>query len=442
MDKHFRETLDRLQIAPPDVIWQRVEHQLLTQKRKAKRMLFLRYAASVTAIIGLSVSGWFISHRLRNTEYVALQPALSAPTGRQILHSERPESLISQPIQKERVIGKQIKAICLRNDVGGQALDSLSKGSVVDVLESGEIKCSPTIPADTFQAATVASSETVVKHTPSVDYKQAQKYLDSIKWATLHEVGKGPDIIANKWALNGNAAPTYTYRALGSGTDKQLNQQETGTLAYSAGLGLEYKAGRRWRIRSGVYLSRYGNAGSAQATVTNTSNAYVTPKEMRSISVESSVGELNNGVVTTDRSVTDENISALAPMEQVDGTFTQQLDYVEVPLAIRYRVGGKNLGFNILGGIGANVLVANHTNVDLNTAIAPGFVDNNLETNSIRKYNFNSSIGLGIQYMIGKRITLDIEPVFKLFLNSVNQSADKLVYPYSVGVYTGFTYTL
>lgn len=442
MDEFFRNTLGRLQMAPPDAVWQRVEYQLVERRRKAKKLLFLRYAASVAAVIGLSCIGWLVFRQTNQGDFIVQHPSVNTPSSQYLISSNTADNSFSTSTHREenKVLRPEEKVS--KEIYKSQVLDTFRIEPEDDKLAFAGGNAASAFPADAVQVVADATPQAVVVNSPSPGYYQAQRYLDSLKYAAMPSPENEPAKITEKWALSGHAAPTYTYRTLGSGADKQLNHQEAGIIAYSAGLGMEYKAGNRWRIRSGVYLSRYGNSGTAQATVTNTATAYASPKPMRSISVESSVGELNNGVASADGAIADENISVLAPVDQVEGTYTQMLDYIEVPLAIRYRLAGKKLGVNVLGGIGANVLVANHSKVDLSTSSLTDYSDNDLATNSVKKYNFNSSIGLGIQYRIGQRITLDLEPVFKVFINSVNQSSDKLVYPYSVGVYTGFTYLL
>ena len=96
----------------------------------------------------------------------------------------------------------------------------------------------------------------------------------------------------------------------------------------------------------------------------------------------------------------------------------------------------KTLGINILGGVGANFLVGN--NVYL-------IYDNNKDvigkTNGVNNINYSGLLGLGLEYPIMNNLNILIEPSLKYYLNPINSNLEIESHPYSLGIYTGVSYS-
>jgi len=55
---------------------------------------------------------------------------------------------------------------------------------------------------------------------------------------------------------------------------------------------------------------------------------------------------------------------------------------------------------------------------------------------------YSTMLGFGIEYGISKKVTVNLEPLFKYSLNSINKDSEYIYKPYSIGVFTGINYKL
>lgn len=118
-----------------------------------------------------------------------------------------------------------------------------------------------------------------------------------------------------------------------------------------------------------------------------------------------------------------------------DAQFTQNFDYVEIPLYLRYTLLDSKFGIEILGGFSSNVLVGNQAYVETNSGKT--LVG---KTNDMELMNYSGTFGMGFKYGLSKRFFLNLEPRVKYYLNSLN-SNDAVTYkPYTIGVFTGLSY--
>jgi hypothetical protein len=115
--------------------------------------------------------------------------------------------------------------------------------------------------------------------------------------------------------------------------------------------------------------------------------------------------------------------------------FIQDFDYVEVPLYLRYSVIDKKIGVDLLGGLSSNFLVGNRLYAD-------GSSGKTLvgKTKDMATFNYSGTFGLGLRYGLTNRLSFSIEPRVKYFLNSVSNNSDVTFKPYTIGVFTGFSY--
>jgi len=119
-----------------------------------------------------------------------------------------------------------------------------------------------------------------------------------------------------------------------------------------------------------------------------------------------------------------------------DEGIRQHLDYLELPFNLRYSVVDRDFELQLVGGISTNFLVNNY--VTAATESGPeeiGYLSN------IRSVNYAGNAGLGMVYHFHSKISLRLEPRFRYFLNSVNDATLPSTRPYSLGLYTGFSYT-
>jgi len=115
--------------------------------------------------------------------------------------------------------------------------------------------------------------------------------------------------------------------------------------------------------------------------------------------------------------------------------FIQNFDYIEIPLYLRYTLLDSKFDVEMLGGFSSNLLVGNQTFMESNAGKSRIGSTRDMET-----MNYSGTLGLGLKYGLTKRVSLNVEPRVKYFLNSLNSNASVTYKPYTIGVFTGLSY--
>jgi opacity protein-like surface antigen len=62
------------------------------------------------------------------------------------------------------------------------------------------------------------------------------------------------------------------------------------------------------------------------------------------------------------------------------------------------------------------------------------------KTEGLSPVNFSSSFGLGLEYNLSEKISLDIEPTLRYYLSPMGEQSGSSTRPYSFGVFSGLSY--
>jgi hypothetical protein len=62
------------------------------------------------------------------------------------------------------------------------------------------------------------------------------------------------------------------------------------------------------------------------------------------------------------------------------------------------------------------------------------------KTEGLSPVNFSSSLGLGFEYSLSKKFSLDLEPTFRYYLTPLGGLAGSSIHPYSFGIFSGVLY--
>jgi hypothetical protein len=120
----------------------------------------------------------------------------------------------------------------------------------------------------------------------------------------------------------------------------------------------------------------------------------------------------------------------------VQYSLVERFDYIEIPMLMRYKLIDRKFDLSLVGGMSTNILIGNNV-----------FIDNGKEMikeGSVlmaRPVNYNSTVGIGMNYQLNKSLLIGIEPVFKYFLQSYTEKNTIGSHPYAFGVFTGVYYS-
>jgi hypothetical protein len=255
-----------------------------------------------------------------------------------------------------------------------------------------------------------------------------------------------------RWEISGQFAPVHSYRAITSvpsGIRKSdFDDAESPLLAYSGGINLSYRVYNRWSVQTGVFYSQMGQTINSVIPVTNmyaaisssgnpytknfvnTSSGSVTVASNLKSDANSTYSNYFNPESQTASANSPANISSPAKYQLLE-----RLDYLEIPLILRYRVLDRKLNLYISGGMSTNILINNNVFVDNGSDIVKGGA-----ILMARPVNYSSIMGLGLGYQINRNLSIGFEPYFKYFLQSYTTSSQISSNPYALGVFTGVIY--
>jgi hypothetical protein len=114
----------------------------------------------------------------------------------------------------------------------------------------------------------------------------------------------------------------------------------------------------------------------------------------------------------------------------------QHLDFLELPFNLRYSVIDRTIELQLVGGMSTNFLISNYVTME-----GPSGQEEIGYLSNVNTVNLSGNAGLGMIYHMGKKLSFILEPRFRYFINSVNDSSLPATRPYSLGLYTGLSYT-
>jgi hypothetical protein len=102
---------------------------------------------------------------------------------------------------------------------------------------------------------------------------------------------------------------------------------------------------------------------------------------------------------------------------------------------VRYKVIDRTLGMNIVGGISYNQLLNNSA-----YAIAGGIKYLIGSTEGLYPITLSSSFGLGMEYSLSPKLSINLEPTFRYYLTPMSGQGGSSLHPYTFGIFSGVSY--
>lgn len=262
--------------------------------------------------------------------------------------------------------------------------------------------------------------------------------------------GKEP---SGKWQLGASLTPLYNYRDVTSQDDysKALaNNSESARMTFAGGVQVSYRQSARLSVESGLYYTRMGvNIGD----YSNFRNGWFSERLDASpgsvenvVSISNSMGKIvsaNNDLFVGNYGGTETvaDYHMLYPEQMmVDNAvvenFSQSLEYLEIPLNVKYRILDRSVQLQLIGGVSTNVMINN--SVSAHTEEGTTEIG---EMQNLRSLNYSGNAGIGIIYDLFESFSISVEPKLRYYLHSVNTDLLPSTRPYTFGLYTGVNYT-
>jgi hypothetical protein len=431
IDLLFRNGLKDFEVLPPPGVCDNI---LSSVKIKSKSYIFLRIAAVITVLLTIS----FLTYRW-NRE---LSPV---PPGSVITFNVQASSPVfynpidnSQFLTEKRIIPAMSSSVVLaalenQTVVYNEIEEIASPEQIMNVPETRNLYLTKNA---TFYGLELKQLNTTQENSIKIQYPDLQ-------YSTVNPIAKP----MKRWSIAALASPTY-YSSFNSGNE-QLNSQaaspEEPLFSYSGGFAFSYKISKRFSIQSGIYYSSLGQkvdgiysfSGFQKYNNSKGGPNFIVPTTSGTVYASNPdvfLTAYGDGKVLTayNNDVFDPKKASL---QYISNSLTQNLSYLELPVIVRYKIIDKMIGINLIGGLSYNLLVNNSA-----YAMKDGSKYSVGDTKGLNPLALSSSLGMGMEYNLSDKLSLNIEPTFRYYLNPFSVATGSFIHPYSFGVFSGVSY--
>ena len=457
----LKDKLGDYQVNPPEEVWESISGQL-GSGRSRRTLYILVLAAAGSLALAISLGLHYFGPDLPQEPVMAeeaVQEEISTPDRAEAIspleekvlitmenvvpdESIKPEALedprLSLAMQKQLSDQEQIVAQDLMSETEPALDENADPVSDIDPLSDTEpaldenADLGQETPADSVPAAALA-----LEGTDQLPSEAATDFLDHPK----------RDV---SWMVGAAVSPLYSFRDAEAPIMAGAGVHESGIISFSSGVHVSYRRHSRLAFETGIFFNKTGVAISAPGIqLFSQQSDYLVlgnGSEQANIkAVTNSVGNIisNSGEIYVNGYKMN---AANAPEALMDNTMDrlasstagieQHLDYIELPFNLRYSVIDRTFELQLVGGMSTNFLVNNYVTMETDAGQEEiGYLSN------IRNVNYSGNAGLGMIYHVSKKLNLMLEPRFRYFLNSINDSTLPSTRPYSIGIYTSLNYT-
>ena len=432
IDIAFRNGLKDLEVLPPQEVWDNI-HPIINKKQRP--FILMRTAALIAVILTMS----FLAYRWSREISTGLDSPVIALNEESVSPENNSEFIIPVPITSDgdNMIGITTKIL----------IDSTQEFSSIAVKENNtyaEIAFIQETNSLSVNQESLLNGQQIETVKSSLNNSFKVKNLEEPFLPMNDNI-----IVADKWSIAAMASPTY-YSSFNSGNDvlsRQLNSSEQPIISYTGGVAFSYKVNKRFSVQSGLFYSSVGQEIDGINSYGGFQHYYDTK------------GDHNFEVLTTSGTIYTNNadvfLIADGPGERIMTNFTndvfdpekaslqpinsnlrQNFSYIELPIILRYKFIDKIIDFNLIGGFSYNMLV-NNSVYTVNDG-GKYFIG---KTEGLNMLSISSSLGMGMEYNFSEKLSLNLEPTFRYYLNPFNQLATgSVMHPYSFGIFSGISY--
>ncbi|MDR2928947.1 MAG: outer membrane beta-barrel protein [Cytophagaceae bacterium] len=431
---------------PSPEVWERIEVSLNSRQAK-KRAVWFRLAgvaASLALIVSLSTWLWL-------SDFSKQISTLDETLVKKISNHEK----IQQPTSDKELFAPQ-------NIYHSKIIESKNNQLALAPLAHHHKQISENVSKiqlnkDEFASGLFASNKIEIK-------KLKREYPDLIlenrySADAIFGMEKPDESKKNRTRIEigGSLTPVYSYGTKSGGAEAlqmdmnsiEANPTEKGIIHAGGGLNINVRAGNKWAVESGVRYARMGHRfnPSIPTVPINLENP-ADDEFMKKFSLNNSMGAivLNNTPEHKVEEVPEPSRgkgNILPPSYSnllfedagVTSNVEQAVDYLEVPLTIRYYLLDSKLSLSLSAGASANFMVAN------NVYLKSDNEQKNIgKTDNIASIALSTHAGLSLSVPIVNRLSLQIEPRINYFINGFGANSHVRFRPYSFGIYSGIQY--
>lgn len=461
IEHSIRAKLENFQATPPPHIWDNVQLQIAAGRRR-NRMVYMGWVSAAAVVVLAFLAGWYFNKNLKEDKSKIVKSEIIQTEKNEAKTAIRYEETTNEnqlSADSNAENSDQINYTATNQLTGVSSVGS--KMTFNKTRESGFIATSresfnlTMIPALNVQLAQNQIFQTeLVLHSNVVSAKNLSE-LEALLVAENIKNVKEASTSDNKWKMGMYVAPGYSSYSSNYSESYAQNMNYTGSdgnANVGGGFSVQYKTSKRWIVESGIYYAQNGQQSENSTPVfarNQNADYMLAPTELsyfsNEVRVENNKMAMNSAAGVIQFSATPKGAeltgdfeaknTGVANLMVPNGGFSQVFEFMEIPLYVRYRVIDRKIGVELLTGLNTGIVVGNNAYIENQYG-----VQNIGETMDISTVNIAGTLGMGVNYALGKHFSVAVEPRFSYYLNSINSNPSVEFRPYRTGFYTGVTY--
>ncbi len=406
IDSIYRDRFKGAKVPPPEDSWENILSQLPQKREKRKLFPLWFQLAGVAAALALILAAYLQSPTLfEKKDDVVVTPV--AKDG-DVIPLE--VSGTFNEVMRESEI--MLQALILQN-WGGQHQENdyqfaSARHEISEKINNSNRHFSDIRHGEDTEIAN--DEEEPVEENLLVETHSAGEFSPPVELASKDDPGAVTlknERPGEKFKLTTRIAPVY-FNNIGKGN--ALNngfppKEASGEVTFSYGVNVAYKVSEKINIRSGL----------------------------NKVDLEYNTREVSFNDVAATNSFASKMAETTTLSSPSNGTLSQKMGFLEVPLEVEYVLINEKFAFGIIGGGSIFFLEENEILLD--------FLDTNAnlgQTNNMNNLSYTTNLGFSMGYNLSKQLQLSLEPVVKFQMNTFKANEGQTHYFF--GLYSGFSY--
>ncbi len=450
----YKSHSESIEIPPPPDAWNRIEASLNKQgsKNRALWIWVSGIAASLLVVVSFSTMIW-LSNKPDNPTTLT-NNHLSTETS-----TIKEATLENKNNDSEVITDKEYENI--NNNLSQSRF--LAGLSSEKNNSSGVSSINRTIKSDLIVPYRHSNIHSLNNYfaTDKIEIKKIKSEHPDMKWEDFYVVdtenlktSNETTRFGSRFEIGGVYSPVYAYRqtSVPSSSSSYMasasDPSEKGLVYSGGGIRLNVMVNKKWSVESGVRFARLGQEVNSQVDVeqlyASSTSLNESKTTIKRVSMVNSMGNIshNNTNVSTNKdlffatSSPNYRVEFNASNTNTNSILEQNLDYIEVPLTIRYYLINNGMSLSLSAGLSSNWLVSN--DVYLWNGSNREYIG---QTSGLASMTLSTHAGLAFSVPIMGRLSLQVEPRINYFLSEINKDYHVAFKPYSFGFYSGVQYT-
>jgi len=424
IDRVFQENLKDLEIYPNHRVWKNISREMHGKPKVSPLTKWARIssAASLVLVAGLAAFFYFNQAPVSQFQLRPGNPAIENSA----------DNPVSNP-QNAPNAAAQVQNIAQDNN-GGTLDNDLTRKKLQPIFVK-QANNQVIVTNQDISKLYVASDDRYIVNKDELlqelDEKQSiQERMASIPGQNTERITYTEDATElaatdKKWSVGPNVAPVF-YNSLQDGSpvsDELTNNDINSESSLSVGVRVNYQLNKKFYIQSGINrvdlayttpdVSAFATSSKAGLGNTNTSRKeyYVVPSNRGGSNSQSNFSKTG-----------------------INGDLNQSIQYIELPVEMKYNLMDKKFGLNLVGGFSTLYLSDNSVSL-----VSSDEITNLGNADNLNTFNFSGNFGVDFDYKISNSWYLNVAPMVKYQFNTYSNSSGNFR-PYYFGLYSGLNY--